>query len=53
MPFSLDRRARRIRPACLIENLEYRAMTGKTGCELVDRDEVPTAESTSRWRAVK
>ena len=47
MSFLLDRRARRIRPAFRIENPEYRAMMGKAACELVNRDEVPTAESTS------
>jgi hypothetical protein len=49
----LERRARRIRPACFIDNLNLRAMKGNAGCELVDREEVPEAESASRRRAVK
>ncbi|MFA0889056.1 MAG: hypothetical protein ACC613_08180 [Synergistales bacterium] len=53
MSLILERRARRIRPASLIENLGNRAMKGYAGCELVDREEVPQAESASRWRAVK
>lgn len=53
MPRILERRARRIRPGCFIENLNLRAMKGSAGCELVDREEVPEAESASRWRAVK
>jgi len=53
MTLTLDRRARRIRPDCRIDNLGNRAMTGQAGCKLVDRDEVPTAESTSRTRATQ
>lgn len=53
MPRILERRARRIRPACFIEDPYRRAMKGSAGCELVDREEVPEAESASRRRAVK
>jgi len=47
-----ERRARRIRPACFIDKQLW-AMKGNAGCRLVDRDEVPEAESASRRRAVK
>ena len=53
MALILERRARRIRPDCRIDNLGNRAMTGHAGCKLVDRDEVPKAESTSRLRTTK
>jgi hypothetical protein len=53
MSLILERRARRIRPVSIIENLGYRAMKGYAGCKLVDRDEAPRAESASRKRAVE
>ena len=36
-----ERRARRIRPAFLIDNQKHWAMKGQAGCELADREEAP------------